>query len=68
MCVLCMFYIDWSREGRKNLRVGFFLNKNLLGKGYRKQTTFFLGLIIVNLTTTHTLHDYGRSDQILTNH
>ena len=34
MCVLCMFYDDWELknwEGRKNLRVGIFLNKNLLG-------------------------------------
>ena len=28
-------------EGRKNIRVGIFLNKNLLGYGYRKQTTLF---------------------------
>ena len=34
-----------SWEGRKNFRVGIFLNKNLLGLGYRKQTTFFLDLI-----------------------
>ena len=27
--------------GDKNLRVGIFLNKNLLGWGYMKQTTFF---------------------------
>ena len=37
MCVLCMFYVDWELGGRKKL----FLNKNLLGQGYRKQTTFF---------------------------
>ena len=37
-----MFYLDW--EGRKNFRVGIFLNKNLLRKGYRKQTTFFQAL------------------------
>ena len=27
--------------GDKNFRVGIVLNKNLLGQGYRKQTTFF---------------------------
>ena len=31
MCVLCMFYVDWELGGRKKLRVGIFLNKNLLG-------------------------------------
>ena len=31
MCVLCMFYVDWELGRRKNLRVGIFLNKNLLG-------------------------------------
>ena len=41
MCVLCMFYVDnWSLEARKNLRVGIFLNKTLLGYGYRKQKLF----------------------------
>ena len=30
-----------SWEADKNFRVGIFLNKNLLGYGYRKQTTFF---------------------------
>ena len=30
-----------SLEGRKNFRVGIHLKKNLLGKGYRKQTTLF---------------------------
>ena len=27
--------------GDNNFRVGIFLNKNLLGQGYRKQITFF---------------------------
>ena len=31
MCVLCMFYVDWELGGRKNFRVGIYLNKNLLG-------------------------------------
>ena len=35
------FTLIGSWEGGKNFRVGIFLNKNLLGKGYRKQTTFF---------------------------
>ena len=34
--------VSWM--GDKNFMVGIFLNKNLLGEGYRKQTTFFLGL------------------------
>ena len=29
ICVLCMVYVGW--KGRKNFRVGIFLNKNLLG-------------------------------------
>ena len=33
MCVLCMFYVDWGLEGRKKLRVGIFLNKNLVRVG-----------------------------------
>ena len=37
MCVLCIFYV----EGGKNFRVGIFLDKNLLGSGYRKQTAFY---------------------------
>ena len=41
MCVLCMFYVDWELGGRKNFRVGIFLDKNLLGLGYRKQITFY---------------------------
>ena len=44
-----MFYARFtligSWEGKKNFGVGIFLNKNLLRKGYRKQTTFFLGLM-----------------------
>ena len=39
-----MFYACFTLiggwEGRKNFKVGIFLNKNLLGWGYRKQTTF----------------------------
>ena len=31
MCVLCMFTLIWSWMGGKNLRVGIYLNKNLLG-------------------------------------
>ena len=31
MCVLCMLLMIGSREGLKNLRVGIFLSKNLLG-------------------------------------
>ena len=31
MCVLCMFYVDLELDGWKKLRVGIFLNKNLLG-------------------------------------
>ena len=37
----CMFYVDWELEGQKKLYGRDFLNKNLLGSGYRKQTTFF---------------------------
>ena len=37
------FTLIGSWEGRNNFRVGIFLNKHLLGWGYRKQTTF-LGL------------------------
>ena len=41
----CVFYACFtligSWEGEKNFMVGIFLNKNLLGYGYRKQTTFF---------------------------
>ena len=45
MCVLCMFYVDWESGGWKKLKGrDFFFDKNLLGYGYRKQTTF-LGLI-----------------------
>ena len=42
-----MYYIDLELIGRaeKNFRIGIFLDKNLLGWGYRKHTTFFLGLI-----------------------
>ena len=40
-----MFYACFSLigswEGKKNFRVGNILNKNLLGLGYRKQTTVF---------------------------
>ena len=40
-CVLyACFTLIWSWMGEKNFRVGIFLNKNLLGLGYRKQTTF----------------------------
>ena len=35
------FTLIWSWERGKNFRIGIFLNKNLLGYGYRKQTTFF---------------------------
>ena len=42
------FTLIWSWEVGKNFRVGIFLNKNLLGQGYRKQTIFFLGLTGVN--------------------
>ena len=38
------FTLIGSWMGDKNFRVGIFLNNNLLGLGYRKQTTFFLGL------------------------
>ena len=40
-------YFMWigSVESRKNFRVGNFLSKNLLGKGFRKQKTF-LGLLV----------------------
>ena len=30
-CVSCMFYVDWGLGGRKNIRLGISLNKNLLG-------------------------------------
>ena len=39
------FTLIGSWEGQKNFRVGIFLNKNLLGQCYRKQKTFFLGLM-----------------------
>ena len=35
------FTLIGSWEGRNFFRVGIFLNKNLLGLVYRKQTTFF---------------------------
>ena len=39
-----MFYSHFtligSWEGRNNFRVGIFSNKNLIGLGYRKETTF----------------------------
>ena len=51
-----MFYASiiliWSSGGggggsERNFRVGVYLNKNLSGEGYRKQTTF-LGLSKMN--------------------
>ena len=48
-CVLCMFYIDWELGGtEENLRVGIVLNENLLGYGYRKQTTFSHGSVQIS--------------------
>ena len=40
MCVLCMFYVDLELGGRKNFRVGIFLNKNLLGQGTGNKQLF----------------------------
>ena len=46
MCVLCMFMLIGSWEGRKNFRVGIFLDKNLLGKGrVTGNKQLFLGLM-----------------------
>ena len=42
----CMFYVYWELYGGgggETLRSGFFLSKNFLGSGHRKQTSF-LGL------------------------
>ena len=36
-----MFCIDWELGGRKNFRVGIFLNKDLLGQGYVQETNNF---------------------------
>ena len=41
MVFYACFTLIGSLEGDKNFGVGIFLNKNLLGYGYRKQTTFF---------------------------
>ena len=47
--LLCKWEIVWKKvvahlrgswKGRKKIRVGIFVIKNLLGQGYRKQTTF----------------------------
>ena len=57
------FTLIGSWEGRKNFRVGIFLNKNLLGKGYRKQTTFVLGLnegSLKNISTISSSKDKWR--------
>ena len=45
-CVLCLWFytcftLIGSWEGGKNFRVGIFLNRNLLGWGYREQTIFY---------------------------
>ena len=44
MCVLCMFYVDWSWEGGKNFRVGIFFEKKLVRVGLQETKNFFLGL------------------------
>ena len=41
MCVLCMCYIDWEFEGRKNFRVGILLNKKLIKVGWQETNNFF---------------------------
>ena len=41
MCILCMFRLIGSWEGRKNLRVGIFLNKKLVRVGLQETNNFF---------------------------
>ena len=41
MCFVHVLHRLGVGRAEKNFRVGIFLNKNLLGYGYRKQTTFF---------------------------
>ena len=55
--------------GGKKLRLGISLNKNLLGQGSRKQTTFLrpkgrLGKYLINKTSvTHTFGKYLADNQ-----
>ena len=47
-CVLCIYFmLNGSWEGGKKLEGRIFLSKNLLGLGYKKQTTS-LGLMKYN--------------------
>ena len=40
-CVLCMFYIEWSLEGRKNFRVGIYFEEKLVRVGLQETNFFF---------------------------
>ena len=48
-CFYACFMMIESWKGGKSFRVGIFLSKNLLGYGYRKQTTFLVGCIKVQI-------------------